>query len=134
MRIAYISTFPPIECGIATYTQFLSEAVARQEHEVHIVSEEGAQGHNVYPTYTKDSGSLSRDIFDMSVKVTPDLVHIQHEFGLFGGTCGAGLDLSVQSQRNSGGGYFSHGTSGTQPGSAFNHVHDVPGAERGDRP
>ncbi len=94
MRIAYISTFPPIECGIATYTQFLSEAVARQEHEVHIVSEEGAQGHNVYPTYTKDSGSLSRDIFDMSVKVTPDLVHIQHEFGLFGETCGISvLDL-----------------------------------------
>lgn len=94
MRIAYISTFPPIECGIATYTQFLSEAVARQEHEVHIVSEEGAKGHNVYPAYTKNSGSLSRDIFDMSVKVTPDLVHIQHEFGLFGGTCGISvLDL-----------------------------------------
>ena len=94
MRIAYVSTFPPIECGIATYTQFLSEAVARQKHEVHIISEEGAQGHNVYPAYTKDSGSLSRDIFDMSVKVTPDLVHIQHEFGLFGGTCGISvLDL-----------------------------------------
>ncbi len=88
MRIAYISTYPPIECGIATYTQFLSEAVARQKHEVIIISEDGAQGHNVYPAYTKDSGSLARDAFKMSEKVTPDLVHIQHEFGLFGDTCG----------------------------------------------
>ncbi|PCJ58631.1 MAG: glycosyl transferase [Planctomycetota bacterium] len=94
MRIAYVSTFPPIECGIATYTQFLSEAMARQDNEIHIVSEDGAQGHNVYPAYTKESGSLSKDIFDMSVKVTPDVVHIQHEFGLFGATCGISvLDL-----------------------------------------
>jgi glycosyltransferase involved in cell wall biosynthesis len=94
MRIVYISTFPPIECGIATYTQFLSEALAKQDHEVHVVSEVGAQGKNVYPTYTKDSRSLSRDIFEMSVKVTPDLVHIQHEFGLYGDTSGIGvLDL-----------------------------------------
>ena len=101
MRIAYISTFPPIECGIATYTQFLSEAVAKCKHEIHVISENGAQGHNVYPAYTKDSRSLPRDIFEMSVKVTPDLVHIQHEFGLYGDTSGIGvLDLIFRYKAN----------------------------------
>jgi len=96
-----VSTFPPIECGIATYTQFLSEAMSKRNHEIHIISEKGAQGVNVHPVYTKTSRSLSHDIYDMSAKVTPDMVHIQHEFGLFGETCGISiLDLIFRYKAN----------------------------------
>lgn len=94
MRIVYVSTYPPIECGIGTYTQFLSNAVSQNEQEVHIVSQYGASGKNVHPVYSINTPGFSKNIFDMTVKITPDLVHIQHEFGLFGDNDGIGvLDL-----------------------------------------
>ncbi len=30
MRIGFISTYPPIECGIATYTQYLTDVLRDQ--------------------------------------------------------------------------------------------------------
>jgi len=59
MRIVYVSTFPPIECGIGTYTQFLSNAVSQDEHEVHVVSQYGASGKNIHPVYSTDTPGLS---------------------------------------------------------------------------
>lgn len=52
MRVCYISTYPPTECGIATYTQYLSDTIKECEKEVLVVSQEGAEGHNIFPTYT----------------------------------------------------------------------------------
>jgi len=49
MRIVFVSTYPPIECGIGTYTSFLVEALERTPGELHIVSQYGAEGRHVYP-------------------------------------------------------------------------------------
>ncbi len=84
MRIAYVSTFPPIECGIGTYTQFLLDAMRKTPNELHVVSQFGAEGMHVYPTYSPTDEGIAKKIFDMAVKITPDVVHIQHEYGLFG--------------------------------------------------
>ena len=85
MRIAFVSTYPPIECGIATYTGFLVEALDKDTpNELHVVSQRGAEGRHVYPVYETTDSGIAKRIFDTAVKVTPDLVHIQHEFGLFG--------------------------------------------------
>jgi 1,2-diacylglycerol 3-alpha-glucosyltransferase len=84
MRIAFVSTYPPIECGIGTYTAFLTEAIKKLLNEVYIVSQYGAEGRHVYPSYSPDEDGIARKIFNAAIKVTPDIVHIQHEFGLYG--------------------------------------------------
>lgn len=94
MRIAFVSTYPPIECGIATYTNFLVDAMSSTPNELQVVSQYGASGANVYPAYNPMDGDLSKKIFDMTVKLTPDIVHLQHEYGLYGEMNGiAVLDL-----------------------------------------
>jgi len=84
MRIAFVSTYPPIECGIGTYTAFLAEAIKKLSNEVYIVSQYGAEGRHVYPSYSPGEDGIARKIFNAAIKVTPDIVHIQHEFGLYG--------------------------------------------------
>lgn len=41
MRVGMISTYPPIECGIATYTQYLVDELRKQQADVYIVSHVG---------------------------------------------------------------------------------------------
>ncbi|MFA8437153.1 MAG: glycosyltransferase [Marinifilaceae bacterium] len=84
MRITYISTYPPIECGIATYTQYLSDAVKDAGKEVRILSQQGAQGADCFEVYSPYDKDIAFKLFQLVEKQTPDLVHIQHEFGLFG--------------------------------------------------
>jgi len=84
VRIAFISTYPPIECGIGTYTSYLNEALKKLHNETFVISQIGAQGKNVFPIFSRDSISLGADIFNMCDKITPDVIHIQHEYGLYG--------------------------------------------------
>ena len=84
MRIGIISTYPPIECGIATYTEYLVNALRMLNNEVYIVSQFGGEGKNVYPAFHAGDPDLADKIFQMMAKFTPDIVHIQHEYGLFG--------------------------------------------------
>ncbi len=84
MRIGFISTYPPIECGIGTYTESLNRALRKIDNETFVVSPFGAQGKGVFPVYRAGAPTLVTDIFDTSTTMTPDVVHIQHEYGLFG--------------------------------------------------
>lgn len=84
MRIGYVSTYPPIECGIATYTSYLNEAILKLHNETFVVSQSGAQGENIYTVFDPDSSSIGSQVFNFSCRLTPDIIHIQHEFGLYG--------------------------------------------------
>lgn len=84
MRIGYLSSYPPIECGIATYTAYLESAVHDREIETFVVAPNGAKGDRVFPTYQSGSGEFAPAVFQMLTQLTPDVVHIQHEYGLFG--------------------------------------------------
>ena len=84
MRIGIVSTYPPIECGIASYTKYLVDALRLLDNEVYIVSQWGGEGKRVYPAFHADDSDLAEKIFRMMAKFTPDVVHIQHEYGLFG--------------------------------------------------
>jgi glycosyltransferase involved in cell wall biosynthesis len=84
MRIAFVSTYPPIECGIGTYTYDLNQALKKEQNETFVVSQIGAQGNNVFPIYGRASNSIATEIFTTCDKITPDVVHIQHEYGLYG--------------------------------------------------
>lgn len=84
MRIAYVSTYPPTECGIATYTEYLSNAVAKNGKEIRILSQLGAAGDNVFEVYAPQDKDIAGKLFFYVERLTPDIVHIEHEFGLFG--------------------------------------------------
>ncbi len=84
MRVCYISTFPPIENGIAGYTLYLSNAIRKLEKEVLIISENGTHGDNVFPTYSPLDNDIAAKLFYMVSKMTPDVIHIQHDYTIFG--------------------------------------------------
>ncbi|MEJ2244418.1 MAG: glycosyltransferase family 4 protein [Candidatus Bathyarchaeota archaeon] len=99
-RIAYLSSFPPRECGIATFTKNLVTAIDGFNFfrsPVIIAMNEKEACYN-YGRYVKCE--IRRDFsldylkaadFVNSSKI--DLVNLQHEFGLFGGEWGEYVDL-----------------------------------------
>jgi len=91
LRIGIVSTYPPIECGIATYTEYLVNALRTSGSEVYIVSQFGGEGKRVYPAFHADDPDLADKIFRVMIKFTPDVVHIQHEYGLFGKAKGVNI-------------------------------------------
>ena len=83
MRVGFVSTFPPAECGIATYTQYLREGLDPAEHESFVISQFGGAGKDVFPLWHPGE-HFSERVFGTATRMTPDVVHIQHEYGLFG--------------------------------------------------
>lgn len=99
MRIGFLSTYPPIECGIATYTEYLSTALRDDGNEVFVISQYGAQGAHVFPIYQSGGSSFASDVFQTSTRMTPDVMHIQHEYGLYGTQRGVSVvDLILRYQ------------------------------------
>ena len=91
MRIGFISSYPPIECGIATYTQYLTDALRKKNVDVYVVCHMGGSGHQVFPSFDYEDGDLAEKAFSTMVRFTPDVIHIQHEFGLFGKNMGVSV-------------------------------------------
>jgi len=93
-KIAFVTTYPPTQCGIATFTQDIISAINNSfsknlscvicdinEHP----SKSGDILFSLNPTLKEDYERVAKEINnDYSIK----LVHIQHEFGLFGGSFG----------------------------------------------
>ena len=84
MRIGFISTYPPIECGVGMYTHYLTTALRQKKTDVYIVAHLGAAGRQVFPAFDYDDPDLPDKAFSVMIRFTPDVVHIQHEFGLYG--------------------------------------------------
>ncbi|GFR38309.1 hypothetical protein PRECH8_16050 [Insulibacter thermoxylanivorax] len=95
-RVAYISTYPPKRCGIATYTYHLRQAVHaakewKPKDPVVVLSDHLYDGNGdtlLWP--------LPRDSEDDYIKLANQInrsdvgvVSLQHEFGIFGGEAGS---------------------------------------------
>lgn len=94
LRVTFISTYPPRKCGIATYTRDLVEQLQKQNNSVEIVALDGNKKERFdYPsivtaTIEKDN---RKDYVATAEKINisnTDIVHIQHEYGIFGGSDG----------------------------------------------
>jgi glycosyltransferase involved in cell wall biosynthesis/CBS domain-containing protein len=97
ISIAYVSTYPPRECGIATYTRHLVDAVSwfcaravispvvvavndraeRYDYDIRVKSQIDAQD---IQSYEKAAQYINAS--------DVDVVNLQHEYGLFGGESG----------------------------------------------
>jgi 1,2-diacylglycerol 3-alpha-glucosyltransferase len=89
LRICFVSPYPPRFGGIATYSHELIEGIKKRGHTVYIICNPdlNAGGHegqeNVYAVMDTEKMDWSRDVFDAINKLNPDVVHIQHEYGLY---------------------------------------------------
>jgi polysaccharide biosynthesis protein PslF len=93
-RVAYLSTYPPRECGIATFTKDLIDATDElNEFEPTVIA---VNKTNVIHAYDRRVNlEINRDSIDDYAQAARyinssniQLVNIQHEFGLFGGDYG----------------------------------------------
>jgi len=94
-RTVYVGSFPPRECGIATFTRDLVTAVDRLNHPApgHVVAMNDPGRRYEYPTSVK--WQIERDdprSYDEAASFVNDsryeMVNVQHEYGLFGGRQG----------------------------------------------
>lgn len=86
MKIAMVTSWPPRWCGIATYSENLAEALRQAGADVHIVShtDGGRPGEsNVRPVIDQARPDWHRALHRAVEEIDPDIVHIQHEFGLY---------------------------------------------------
>jgi glycosyltransferase involved in cell wall biosynthesis len=90
MRICLVSTFPPAPCGIATYCSYLIDGLLSADADLGItVLAEGPIAHDLRPrvhaidSFREDSDYVPAILHQVRAGA-PDVVHIQHEYGIFG--------------------------------------------------
>jgi glycosyltransferase involved in cell wall biosynthesis len=98
-RVAYLSSYPPRECGIAAFTKDLIDAVDELDvfrHPAVIAVNEKETIYNydrrVRWQIERDSGDDYSQVAGRVNSSDVDLVNLQHEFGLFGGEYGEYLN------------------------------------------
>jgi len=99
--IAYVSTYPPRECGIATFTRDLTDALdnlfAPKIDSRIIAMNENDVTKYVYPKKVifQISQNNNSDYINIAKKINAmskiKMVHIEHEFGIFGDNLGRNL-------------------------------------------
>ncbi len=94
-RVAYLSTYPPKECGIATFTKDLVESVEKLRGFASSVLIAVHEKEELYNYDRRVAWEISRDDVSSYVNAAEqinasnvDVVNLQHEFGLFGGDYG----------------------------------------------
>ena len=93
-KIVFLSTFPPTQCGIATYTQdtikgitdVFGKSIACEICE--LVKEPKENPTQAFTLNTNNREEYSKVAEEINNDESIKLVHIQHEFGLFGGNYG----------------------------------------------
>ncbi len=87
MRIAFVSPYLPVHCGIATYTDYLIQGIRKIDPalEIRVIAEKGAdpvkqERFEVIPCWDRNEDYV-RAIVASANEV--DLIHIQHEYGIF---------------------------------------------------
>ncbi len=86
MKVAMVTSWPPRWCGIAIYAENLVDALRAAGADVHIVCHKdgGRDGEKqVYPVLDQWDPGWYWDLFKTVEAIDPDVVHIQHEFGLY---------------------------------------------------
>jgi glycosyltransferase involved in cell wall biosynthesis len=102
-RIAYLSSYPPRECGIATFTKNLVSAsnrlgIFRKPLVIAINEKEAIYNYDRMVRY-QIRRDFQKDYVEAAEWVNSskaDLVNLQHEFGLFGGESGEYINCFLE--------------------------------------
>jgi len=94
-EVAYVSTFPPKKCGIATFTSDLVNSISQLKKlkDQKVIS---IDGHRLFkPVHERTRYKIGRNFIEDYILMadflnhsTINVVNIQHEFGIFGGESG----------------------------------------------
>ncbi|WP_395065653.1 glycosyltransferase [Flavobacterium sp.] len=96
-EILFITSYPPRECGIATYTQDLKNAIQEKfgnSFSLKVCALESKESNYIYPQEVKFCLQTQEEInfLEMANLINADknvaMIYLQHEFGLFGGSNG----------------------------------------------
>lgn len=92
IRAAFVSTYPPRHCGVATYTHALASAMGGGEIVVlnppdHVTPYPPEVHHRIRRDETADYPRVAKGLARCSI----DVVSIQHEFGIWGGEDGSSV-------------------------------------------
>lgn len=96
-QIAYVSTYVPKKCGLATYTHHLREAITSvkggsiPDPVVTMCNKEERLDYRetwMHPITKQEPGDY-RDVAELINHSSVDVVSLQHEFGIFGGEAGS---------------------------------------------
>ncbi len=86
MHIAMVTSWPPRPCGIATYSLSLVQAIRALGHRVSVVchTDGGKPGEgDVHPVMDMTQADAFERLYEAVERLDPDVVHVQHEFGLY---------------------------------------------------
>lgn len=101
----YLSSYPPRECGIATFCKDLTGAISKKypafKTKILAINDNGSSMYNYNKNVTMQ---IDQDDIESYIEAAEkinkdpniDIVHIQHEFGLFGGEDGDYLILFLE--------------------------------------
>ena len=96
LRVAVVGNHLPRQCGIATFTTDLCDAMAAEYGAggVSVVAINDPQSSHAYPARVRfqiEEGDISsyRAAADFLIASHADLVNLQHEYGIFGGNAGS---------------------------------------------
>lgn len=90
--VVMITSWPPRLCGIATFAEEAVEFIkkAQPDRPVFIISHTDGRGAGVFPIIDLSKRNWYRPVLDKIHGLDPEVVHIQHEYGLYNYTDGRG--------------------------------------------
>ena len=105
-RIAFIGNYLPRQCGIATFTTDLCEAIAAQNRQTTCIAVpvNDTEAGYTYPARVrfelteKDIESYRRAADFLNIN-NVDIVSLQHEYGIFGGRAGSHILVLLRDLR-----------------------------------
>ncbi|MBI2848895.1 MAG: glycosyltransferase [Chloroflexi bacterium] len=86
MKIVLVSSWPPRHCGIGTYSAELVAALRQKGHDVEVVchTDGGRPGETqIHPVIDMSDPYWDLALYKTVEAINPDVVHIQHEYGLY---------------------------------------------------
>jgi 1,2-diacylglycerol 3-alpha-glucosyltransferase len=99
LRVCMVTPFAPRPDGIATYSSELINAMESFGHTVYVIShtDEHVGGHesqpNVFGIMNISKPDWERAVFKKILDLKPDVVHIQHEYGLYANAGDYGISI-----------------------------------------
>ena len=94
IRVCVVTSFPPTKCGVASYSAKLVESLERNA-DVIVVADanpDAPSSHNpLLRVWERNSILYPFQIFRHAIRSKPDIVHVQHEYLLYGDPYHSGL-------------------------------------------